>query len=65
MVKGICGRSRRSRLEIIVREVSPREEACHFMRDEMQVGQGAFRVRGDCLSPADLPNPLSPFGLAC
>ena len=47
MAKGMCGRSRRFRLEIAVREVSPRKEACHFMRDEMHVGQGMIPLSGE------------------
>lgn len=47
MVKGMCGHSRRSRLEITVREVNPRKEACHFMRDEMHVGQSMIPHSGE------------------
>ena len=47
MFKGMCGHSRRSRLEINVREVNPRKEACHFMRDEMHVGQSMIPLSGE------------------
>lgn len=47
MVKGMCGHSRRSRLEITVLKVNPRKEACHFMRDEMHVDQSMIPLSGE------------------